>query len=442
MFRWAIGGIWWDVGLKRNEFLCGDDRKGARLSAYKGRRRCHSDDASAHCTIGRAVNRSHRLTVGIDATNLRQGGGRTHLIELLRTADPVAQGIGRVVVWASEDTLAALDNRPWLEKTNPPAQENGLLRRTVWQRFSLSEAARTTGCDVLFVPGGSYAGDFSPTVTMSRNLLPFDMIELERYGWSLFRFKMLLLRRTQSRSFQQTDGVIFLTQYARNAVLSVTGQLQAQSCIIPHGLNPRFNRPPKVQRAVSEYDETHPYRVLYVSIIDQYKHQWHVIDAIAVLRKQGLPIALDLVGPAYPPALKRLNGAIARVDSSRDWVRYHGAIPFDEVHQCYAQADLGLFASSCENMPNILLETMASGLPIACSNRGPMPEVLGEAGVYFDPEQPKAITSALRKLIDSPQLRTELAHASHQRAQQFSWQRCANETFEFLAGLARQHEIK
>ena len=295
------------------------------------------------------------LTIGIDATNLRGGGGVTHLVELLRVVQPTLHGIDRVVVWGGTPTLKLLDDRPWLDKRTHPALDKGLLRRTLWQRYGLSQAARDAGCDVLFVPGGSYAGNFHPVVTMSRNLLPFEMRELLRYGWSLLTLKLLLLRLVQSRSFRKTDGVIFLTEYARDVVLRVTGKLRGQTCIVPHGLNPRFNMVPKLQRTIAEYDDAHPYRVLYVSIIDQYKHQWHVVEAVATLRKQGLPIALDLVGPAYPSALKRLNQTVGCVDVERRWVHYHGAIPFNELHLRYAEADLGLFASSCENMPNILL---------------------------------------------------------------------------------------
>lgn len=380
------------------------------------------------------------LTIGIDATNLRGGGGVTHLIELLRAAQSTLHGIERVVVWGGTPTLKLLDYRPWLDKRTPPALDKGLLQRTLWQRYSLSQAARDAGCDVLFVPGGSYAGNFHPVVTMSRNLLPFEMRELLRYRWSLFTLKLLLLRLVQSRSFRKTDGVIFLTEYARDVVLGVTGKLRGQTCIVPHGLNPRFNKAPKLQRDITEYDDAHPYRVLYVSIIDQYKHQWHVVEAVAAFRKQGFPIVLDLVGPAYPPALKRLNQTIDRVDVERRWVHYHGAIPFNELHLRYAQADLGLFASSCENMPNILLETMASGLPIVCSNRGPMPEVLGHAGAFFNPEQPEDIARALRELIESPQTRTELARASYERAQEYSWQRCADKTCRFLVRVMQQRK--
>ncbi len=382
-----------------------------------------------------------KLTIGIDATNLRRGGGVTHLKELLRVARFDASDIDRVVVWGGRAILNALDDRPWLDKRNPLALDKGLVQRTLWQLFSLSGAARGAGCDVLFVPGGSYSNNFQPLVTMSRNLLPFEMPELLRYGWSIFTLKMVLLRFIQSRSYQKAAGLIFLTDYARKVVSLVAGRLSGNTCMIPHGLNPRFNQAPKLQHNIADYDDTNPYRVLYVSTIDQYKHQWYVVEAVAALRQQGLPVVLDLVGPAYPPALQRLNETINRLDPGRAWVRYHGEIPFDDLHHRYAQADLGLFASSCENMPNILLETMASGLPIACSNRGPMPEVLGAGGIYFDPEQATEIVRALQRLIESPTLRTELAHLSYQRSQQYSWQRCADETFGFLSAVAQEYKI-
>ena len=83
-----------------------------------------------------------------------------------------------------------------------------------------------------------------------------------------------------------------------------------------------------------------------------------------------------------------MKAAIDRWPIAIECVCFHGEIPYKELHQQYQQADIGVFASSCENMPNILLETMASGLPIACSKKGPIPEVLGKDGVYFDSEEP------------------------------------------------------
>lgn len=379
------------------------------------------------------------LTLGIDATNLRQGGGRTHLIELLRAANPADHGFVKVVVWGAQSTLALLEDREWLIKRNPPAQEGGLIKRTLWQRFELSRQARTEGCDILFVPGGSFSGNFRPIVTMSQNLLPFEGGELKRYGFSLTAFKLLLLRWTQARSFMAADGVIFLTRYAQEAVQRVTGELRGLTEIVPHGLNRRFIRQPRLQKPIADYSSVNPYRVLYVSIINQYKHQWHVVEAMGALRQvTGWPLVLELVGPAYPPALVRLNRAIETWDPHAEWVKYHGAVPYNELHQMYEQADLGLFASSCENMPNILLETMASGLPVTSSHRGPMPEILGDAGIFFDPETPNDIARALEGLIADPRLRSRFAAASFSTAQQYTWQRCADETFGFLSKVHQQ----
>lgn len=382
------------------------------------------------------------LVVGIDATNLRQGGGRTHLIELLRAANPHDQGIERVLVWGSQATLALLEDRPWLEKISPSALEGGLLSRTRWQRFQLSNVARVSGCDVLFVPGGSYSGDFHPIVTMSRNMLPFEWPELRRYGWSVSTLKLLLLRLIQLRTFQSADGVIFLTHYANVVVEQVSGGLQGRTTIIPHGLNKRFVIPPRVQRPISEYSARLPFRILYVSIIDQYKHQWKVVEAVAALRQEtGWPLMLELVGPGYTPALRYLKLRLRKYDPDGSWVRYHGHIPFTELHRMYAQAEIGVFASSCENMPNILLETMAAGLPIACSDRGPMPEILESAGVYFDPENAHEISRSLRKLIESPELRFNLATSSFGAAQKYTWRRCAEQTFGFLAEICQKHFV-
>ena len=61
--------------------------------------------------------------------------------------------------------------------------------------------------------------------------------------------------------------------------------------------------------------------------------------------------------------------------------------------------DIGVFASSCENLPITLLEMMGSGMQIACSNFSPMPEILGSEGIYFNPVKPASITEAMRKLI-------------------------------------------
>jgi glycosyltransferase involved in cell wall biosynthesis len=376
------------------------------------------------------------VILGIDAANIRFGGGVTHLLELLRAVEPQGHGFSKVIVWGGGSTLMQVEDRPWLVKSHLPMLDRSLSFRAFWQRFRLSALARAAGCDVLFVPGGTYAGAFHPVVTMSRNLLPFEWHELRRFGWSRMTLKLMLLRVIQTRAFRHSDGLIFLTRYARDTVMGVIRSAAGRSTIVPHGIDERFKHPPREQLPIGSFSADRPFRILYVSIVDMYKHQWHVAQAVADLRAGGIPVVLDLVGPAYAPALRRLQSALTRLDPGGEFIHYSGLVPRALLPERYMQNQLCVFASSCENMPNILLEGMASGLPIACSNRGPMPEVLGEAGVYFDPEDPAGIATVLRDLIASPAQRTKLARASFEGVRLYSWRRCADETFGFLSEIA------
>lgn len=376
------------------------------------------------------------MILGIDAFNISTGGGVTHLVELLGAAEPLAHGFHRVIVWSSTRTLKKINDRDWLIKVSDPLLDQGLLSRVLWNRFKQRQLASQANCDIMFLPGGSDQSGFLPMITMSQNLLPFEWRELRRYGLSSYTVKLLFLRWAQCRTFQKADGVIFLTNYACNVVKEITGELRGECPIIPHGINRRFMRSPREQRPSADFMESRPCRVLYVSIVDVYKHQWHVADAVAMLRKEGVPIELELVGPPAK-GINRLRRAMRQLDSSGTFITYRGAVPYDRLDAIYAEADICVFASSCENMPNILLEGMAAGLPIACSRMGPMPEVLDDAGVYFDPEDARSIAHAIRELISSYDLRVQLAQAAFSRAQSYSWKKCASDTFEFFARIAR-----
>ena len=85
-----------------------------------------------------------------------------------------------------------------------------------------------------------------------------------------------------------------------------------------------------------------------------------------------------------------------------------------------------------------LLESMASGLPIACSNYGPFIEILGEAGVYFDPEDQFSICNSLLKLIGSTSLRAKNAKIAFEKSKKFTWVKCSDKTFDLITSLTEK----
>ncbi len=185
-------------------------------------------------------------------------------------------------------------------------------------------------------------------------------------------------------------------------------------------------------------DEKRGIECVYISNGDLYKHQWNVIEAIHQLRCLHLNVNLHLVGGAEPRSEKKIKSAIMKFDPHSKFVKLTGFVSHNMVQEIIENSDIFVFASSCENMPNTLLEGMRSHVPIACSDRGPMPEVLGRGGVYFNPENPSSISQAIETIIFNKSTRKKIVRSAAENVLSFSWQRCARETwlhiFEILAG--------
>lgn len=377
------------------------------------------------------------LTIGIDAGNTRTGGGLTYLSEVIKAADPTKAGIGRVVIWGNSAALAQMPQRPWIELRHQKEHDEVYAAGFLWQRRQLEKQARMEKCDLLFFPGSTYLGDFQPYVAVSQNMLPFSPVERARYDLGWMRLRLHLLQYMQARTFKRAAGMIFLTQWAK---LGIEGYLRTQywrARIVPHGISERFRREVQPQLPPEAYSKQRPFRWLYVSIIAPYKHQWHVAEAVAALRRKGVPVCVDFVGPAHPPSLALLQATLRRLDPAGEFLRYVGPVSYHDLHAHYHGADGFVFATSCENLPNILIEAMSAGLPIACSRMGPMPEVLGNGGLYFDPVNSMDIAEVLHRMVRDPKLRARCARIAAERSEAYSWARCADETFSFLAEVAR-----
>jgi glycosyltransferase involved in cell wall biosynthesis len=111
----------------------------------------------------------------------------------------------------------------------------------------------------------------------------------------------------------------------------------------------------------------------------------------------------------------------------------------DKIPVFLRNSDIFVFASSCENMPNTLIEGMAAGLPVCSSSKGPMQEILKNSGMYFDPEDPVSIADSIQKMIDNPEMCSILATQSKEISNNFSWKRCADETFKYLVDIIKVH---
>ena len=145
------------------------------------------------------------------------------------------------------------------------------------------------------------------------------------------------------------------------------------------------------------------------------------------------------MGSGEKVALKKLQKEILTSDPNNEFVTYLDEVEHDEIPRLLSSSHIFAFASSCENMPNTLIEAMCMGLPIACSNKGPMPEILKNAGEYFDPNSPISIRKAIEKIILNSKYREKISRLAIKYSNDFSWKKSANELFLALSNLANEY---
>ena len=176
--------------------------------------------------------------------------------------------------------------------------------------------------------------------------------------------------------------------------------------------------------------------LLYVSTLDVYKSQIEVVKAFAILKKKlKEPYKLFLVGPTFTPYENKVRQLIDEL-RLQEIVVLTGQVGKQELANLYAGAEVNIFASQTENCPYILLEAMAAGKPLACSNRPPMPEVAKDAAIYFDPTRPEDICKALFNLLTDQELCQKLSRLALDRIRYFDTIKSSAETWASIARVA------
>jgi glycosyltransferase involved in cell wall biosynthesis len=368
------------------------------------------------------------MKITIDATNIKAGGGLTHLKNLIENF-PLNDAV--VTVVGGKWLNSIKDNKNVRKRIFTKPFKN-IFFQEYFKKIKLVNILKEG--DIALVPGGTFSNSSIPYISMSQNMLVFEEKERNRFPFSFNRFRYQLLELLQVKSFKNSRGIIYISHYAKNFIENKYPTLKEKpSTVIYHGISDEFRQTPKLQRSISEYSLDNPLKISYISIINFYKHQIKVIDAVKMLRREGIPIELELIGPMYEPMRNEFEKSLKNTEG---FIFYKRKVKYEEIADCYKNADLFLFASTCENMPNILLEAMSAGLPILSSNYGPMPEILKGAGIYMDPTDVGSIYLNLKKMLLDENLRTIIADKAYKYSQDFSWEKTAKETFEFIKELA------
>lgn len=308
------------------------------------------------------------------------------------------------------------------------------LLRTLWEKWLLPGFLRREKADILFCPGG-VVGTRAPAgcsvVTMFRNMIPFDSALVASMPWGLQRMRNIVLRHVLLRSMAGAELTIFISDHARRLV---EGLVRIPKPItIPHGISDAFRS--EGQPLLRPHAAPSGRYLLYVSPFDIYKHHSEVVRGFAALpRAQRDGLHLVFLGETNLPGAEPVARLVKQLGLDRQ-VLILGAVPYGMLPAWYQHAHTIMFASSCENCPNILLESLGAGRPVLSSNVMPMPEFGGPEIQYFDPRVPATLTEVLRQLVTDDDYATTIGNAARRRSLRYDWSQTAAQTWTQIIAL-------
>ncbi len=227
---------------------------------------------------------------------------------------------------------------------------------------------------------------------------------------------------------RRADLIVTVSEATRRDVLRelrIGPARTARVIGIPEGVEPAYRPAPRAPRAEK--------RILYVGRRDPYKNLPLLVEALALVRARGIPAQLQVIGPQdarYPEAPQRATAL--GVDGAIDWTGY---VTPEALIAAYQQADVFCLPSRYEGFGLTVLEAMACGTPVVCSNCGSLPEVAGDAARLTAIDRPEPVADALSAVLTDDALAASLAQRGLARAAQFTWDRTAQETLRAYEGV-------
>ena len=364
----------------------------------------------------------------IDAISTNSGGAISHLNIILRNFEK-QKLFSKVYVHLPYKTMLQMPKNKKIHYTYNRVFERYLILRIIWQILYLNIYIRLKKFNCVFVTGSSHFLFASNIVTISQNLLPFTKTEVDRYFFSLFYLKLLLLKFTQKISFKLSKGVIFLHKYSKKKILKHLPNFNKQVAIIAHSVN---FKPKKIY-----YKNFKKFRIIYISNIDFYKNQIFLIDAINDLFSQKpelkKKIIVEFYGNFYPKALQQMKDKIDSLKNGNKNFKYLGLVKKDKIYKNKKGYNtISVFASSCENFSVSLIESMAVGLPILCVNLQPMKSVLGKSGFFYNHNSKKSFQKELLRIMKNKKKITTKISGLMVHIKKYKPEVMAFKTYKFL----------
>lgn len=311
------------------------------------------------------------------------------------------------------------------QPTRAAAADGSRSLRDVWR---MSRALASARFDVILFPT-RYT--FVPLLRRTPAVLTIHDATDVRHPRLLFpNWRSRVLWRMKSQlAIRRADRIVTVSNDARRQIAAAFGLREASIAVVSEGPDAGFH--PRPGDAAIEHVRER-YRlpraaslILYVGGISPHKNLDALMRAAVIVRQEvasGWHIVLvgDYQGDSFLGCYHELV-ALVRSLGIDGLVTFTGFVPDDDLALLYNAATMLALPSKGEGFGLPVVEAMACGLPVIASDRNSLPEVLGGAGLLFDPDSDQALATCILRLLREPNLRADLSARGLARAGAYTW---------------------
>jgi len=370
------------------------------------------------------------MKIGIDTFACDSGKSAVgaYLINILKRIPP--SGANCELFGWEYDRFSYNETAPNMEFI-PQCSIDGRAANFFWHVLKYPQFAQRRDWDVCFFPAAHRrlpANSPCPVVGAVHDMAPW---------WELSKREYLntAIRMVLPSALRRLDRIIAVSQWVKQELVNIAGIKENKIEVVPNGIDSAAFYPrPRGEESVvliQPFSFRRPY-VLYASRIEHpLKNHSNLIKAFGIFKERTkYPHRLVLAGSESRGAEKVKEAADA--SPYRNDIFFTGHFPTSSLPELYSGADIVVVPSLYEGFGMGVLEAMASGIPVACARAASLPETAEHAALYFNPNDVEDMADRMVNLTANRDVHRECRRLGLERAQNFSWDRCAERTLEII----------
>lgn len=331
----------------------------------------------------------------------------------------------RFTAFVNREAAAAKDG-PWgelLPMATVPVSARNRVQWVAGEQLLLPRLAAREGVDLVHSLAST-----APAWGRFRRVVTVHDLIYARFPEAHAGIRDLGMRVLVPLAVRRSDRVIVDSHSTRSDLVELLGTDAGRIDVVPLGIGTTRRHQPPAERELRERLDLGERRVaLSLSAKRPHKNLGALIGALARIPAERRPL---LVLPGYPTAHEAELRERARAAGVLEDVRFLGWLSGEEFEGLWRIAQAFVYPSLYEGFGLPVLEAMARGVPVACSDASSLPEVAGEAALLFDPRDQPAIAAALERLLSDPAEAERLRARGLERAREFTWRRTARLTLD------------